>query len=507
MRFHWRSRSRTFVKELAAAVLFILAVIAGLVIYFRSPARYSRELVMTAGSLRGLRSQVAFRLTQEARGQGLRLRIVETEGSREALQRVERGTVDLALVQGGLTPTDFPHVRQLAALHVEPLHLLVKPEIHRSVEESLSSLRGKTVNLSTRGSGTFDLAFDVLEFAGLRPRDRDGRGDYTLSTEGYREIEEQDDIAALPDAVFTVSYLPSPVVRHLVSRYRYKLVSLMFGEAFSLESFGPPEAGSNGSPREDDVARSRIYPTLVPPFTYGINPPTPPAPLPTFGPRLLLVANEAVPGRAARLLLEAVFSPEFSNFHRPPLDPSLLESSPEFPWHPGTDEFREYHKPLLAGDVIDLMEKGTSLLGAVAGALFFLWQWLRQRVRRRQELGFESYMVKVAQIEQQALNLELGAMLDLKELLRLQVELNRLKNEALHRFAEGKLEGEALMSGFVSHVNDARNYLTRLILHERENLALRAQVEKRAPEEVWAEALGQRGGPIEAERGVESIGE
>jgi len=114
--------------------------------------------------------------------------------------------------------------------------------------------------------------------------------------------------------------------------------------------------------------------------------------------------------------------------------------------------------------------------------------------------------VRAAEIEQQALNLELGAMLDLKELLRLQVELNRLKNEALHRFAEGRLEGEAMMSGFVAHVNDARNYLTRLILHERENLELRAQAEKRAPEEVWAEAMGQAPAPIDAEHATSSIG-
>ena len=60
---------------------------------------------------------------------GLSLRIVGTRGSLEALSRVDSGELDLALVQGGLDPKFHPNVRQVAALHVEPMHLLVKEEI------------------------------------------------------------------------------------------------------------------------------------------------------------------------------------------------------------------------------------------------------------------------------------------------------------------------------------------------------------------------------------------
>ena len=53
------------------------------------------------------------------------------------------------------------------------------------------------------------------------------------------------------------------------------------------------------------------------------------------------------------------------------------------------------------------------------------------------------------------------------------------------------LEGEELISGFVTHVNDARNYLTRLILHERENLEEKAVAQHRPPEAVWSEEIGR----------------
>ena len=56
-----------------------------------------------------------------------------TAGSQEALRALESGQVDAAMLQGGLEVGDSTILRQVAALHVEPLHLLVKEEIHRDV--------------------------------------------------------------------------------------------------------------------------------------------------------------------------------------------------------------------------------------------------------------------------------------------------------------------------------------------------------------------------------------
>ena len=59
-------------------------------------------------------------------------------------------------------------------------------------------------------------------------------------------------------------------------------------------------------------------------------------------------------------------------------------------------------------------------------------------------------------IEQQALQLELASKLDLASLLELQAELGRIKARAMERFTSGELEGEGLMSGFLTHANDAQ---------------------------------------------------
>jgi hypothetical protein len=101
------------------------------------------------------------------------------------------------LVQGGLDMVDHPALRQVAVLHIEPLHLLVKAEIHRAVARNLAGLRGKVVNLGERGSGTYLLATAVMAFSGLR-----AGIDYTESTQLCRS-GARDRGVTLPDAVFS----------------------------------------------------------------------------------------------------------------------------------------------------------------------------------------------------------------------------------------------------------------------------------------------------------------
>ena len=107
--------------------------------------------------------------------------------------------------------------------------------------------------------------------------------------------------------------------------------------------------------------------------------------------------------------------------------------------------------------------------------------------RRRREASFASYMERVIQIENESMQNELAAQLDLATLIRLQRELAVLKSDAVSKFAAGKLEGEGLIHGFLALVNDARNQLTRLILHQRENIEQLAATQNHTVDEVWLE--------------------
>jgi TRAP-type uncharacterized transport system substrate-binding protein len=479
----FRTRFRDGLLALLGLAVLGLAAVFGLHQSSDRPVR----LRMTAGQEAGTRHRIGEVLRREAIHRAIAIDLLATAGSAEALEAVQSGRVDVAFVQGGIDMTDRPGLRQVAALHVEPLHLLVKEELHRGVTRNLSGLRGKVVNVGERGSGTYLLATEVMAFSGLR-----AGIDYTESTLSYADLETESKASRLPDAVFTVSTLPSPVARHLVTKHHYRLVSLPFCEAFGLgaldEDHASPYPPGHTASRID---RRRVYDAMIPAFAYEIEPGVPPEPIHTLGTRVLLVARKDLPATTIRRLLEVVFNSPFSQALQPPIDARLLDSPPEVPWHDGTIEFIRRSSPVIAGDVIDLLEKEVSILVGVGGGGFCLIQWLRRRFRRRREQSFEAYILQVASVERRALDLSKEPTLDLAALLRVQDELIEIKREALERFARGEFDGEALMSGFLVHASDARDFLMRLILHERENLEERARARHQPADVLWNEAVGE----------------
>jgi hypothetical protein len=323
-----------------------------------------------------------------------------------------------------------------------------------------------------------------LEFLGLAP----GPGGYTPSTLSYAQLLDEPTRDKLPDAVFTVSLPPSPIAKSLVARRGFRLVPLPFATAFALDE--PADA----SPRRG-IVRSEVADALIPAFTYSVDPPVPAEPTRTLGTRLLLVAHKDVSPEAIGRVLDVAFNTRFSRLAPPVLDPKILDVPSALPAHAGTRAYLDRNKPLIAEDVIDVLEKELSIAGVVAGALFFLWQWFRRQIRRRHDLGFGHYLRQVLDVERRAQELESSAEIDLAELLRLQHELGRLRCEALERFAAGELGGEELMSGFLAHAADARSYLTRLILHVRDNLEAEAQAQGRPARALWQEALAPGSNP------------
>ena len=57
------------------------------------------------------------------------------------------------------------------------------------------------------------------------------------------------------------------------------------------------------------------------------------------------------------------------------------------------------------------------------------------------------------------------------------------------------------MSGFLAHASDARDFLMRLILHQRDNLEDHARAQRRPAEALWNEAVGELTHPA-ADAGV-----
>jgi TRAP-type uncharacterized transport system substrate-binding protein len=434
--------------------------------FFHSPAPRTYRLRLTAGNALGMRHQLALRLRGDVARRDLTFELVPSAGSEQALDRVDRREVDAALVQGGLTSVGRPNVREVAALHVEPMHLLVKKELFKDASAGITALRGKTVDLEEVGSGTHSLATAILEFVGLRPRDQDPAGGYVPVSQDRKELFAEQDTARLPDAVFLVSSLPCPTATYLVTRHGCRLVPLPFAEAFALRSLVEPAGEHPQGPAGERVVMGRIQATAVPAFTYGVEPAVPEKPLPTLGTRLLLVAHRDVPPRAVFQLVEATYGAEFGQIVRPPLDPKLMDLPPEFPWHDGAVLYQQRNAPLLSGQAMDSAHKGLAIFAAAASGLFVLWQWTKQYGQLGRDKGFNKYIAQVTRIEERVLRAEQDGPPALADLLAMQDQLSRLKIQALDEFAREELTGNELLSGFLVQVNDARNNLARLILQQ-----------------------------------------
>ena len=76
------------------------------------------ELRCSAGHSFTRRYEIGCALAQNTATHALRLEMLETAGTVECLQKLDDGQLDIALISGGICTSQFPHVRQVAAVWV-----------------------------------------------------------------------------------------------------------------------------------------------------------------------------------------------------------------------------------------------------------------------------------------------------------------------------------------------------------------------------------------------------
>ena len=476
-------------RSWGALVLGVTALAAaGAFVVRRAPPAASR-ITLTAGYAGSTRALVATKLAAVLADRGVAGHLVDLPTTDQELEQVNAGAVDFALASEAYRIDGLSHLREVAPLYVEALHLLVKEEFAGAISRSLANMRGHTVDLGPPGTASDGLATAVLTFAGLAPNRPGTAGGFVSHNLGYAELEailSRGDRAALPDAIFHLGTVPSKLAMRLVREAQYALVSLPFAEAFRL---GAMLTDGHMAGAATTIDREDLYDTVVPAFTYRIEPAVPAEPLHTLGTRLLLVAHDRVAPDTVETVLDAVFNSQFTRFTHPPLDRSVLARPPQLPQHAGTIAYLARDQPFVTNDNVDEVSNTLSIVGALVGGSLFLWQWLRQQRQSRRDQVFGQYMRQIAAIERHAAELELGAQLHLEPLVALQRELLQLKSEALDRFTAGDLGDQAALSDLLNPVNAARDHIGDLILHVRDNLEEQADEQGRSAQAVWAEAM------------------
>jgi hypothetical protein len=344
---------------------------------------------------------------------------------------VERrpGRMDAAEVPAGL-PVQKPNVRQVALLDCEAVHLFVRPEV---CAQGVAGLWGKRLYLGAEGSGARVIAREILKFIKLAPG-RDFQ-DIDFAFGNLRNLPRD----ALPDGIFSLSPLPSPLGERLV-QFGYQLMELPCGEALALRH-----------PYLED--------TCIPANTYGVHPPVPEKRLHTVGTRAVLIANANVPTLTVRRLLKVLYESDFTRrVGIEPLDASLLSRSGEYPNHAGTTAYLHRHDPWINKDLIDTFVNLRGAILSVASAVFLAWQWYR----RRRVAGVDDHLRACNELDLNALRAASRGTFDDADLQSCLDRLAELKVNVLEQHNAGMFAEDRQFLDLVARIESLQQSLPDL---------------------------------------------
>jgi TRAP-type uncharacterized transport system substrate-binding protein len=422
------------------------------------------HLRLSGGEVCPLRSRMAKNICSEVNNEGISLECMRGANSESICAAVDKGNLDLGLVLGGFPDDTYPNVRQVAAFGVDPLHLLVRPDLARSGMATFDMLRGRRVSLGEQGTNGAFLAESLMNFAGLKAGAPNQAGNYQAEHLRDRDLHlmlasirkaspesRASFTAILPDAIFQVDTLPSPLADELVRVAGYQIVPLPYATALRLDN------RRDHGHADSQLENSRLESVTIPAYTYGINPPTPAANCETLGLRLLLIANKNTPANAVLRVLRGLDGDVADRYH---MDLDVANQTCEFPMHPGAAAFAKGRKPLMVGELLEPVGTFFSVAGAAAAGAFGVWGFFRGL----RAVHPDVYLRRIARIERLARgderDIEAPALpRDFIEYLEAQLAV--VKQAAIDDYAHRRLVGDEALVGILTLIADTRHLLAQ----------------------------------------------
>ncbi len=203
----------------AAWLLFVVVVIAAFFItakFLKPPIPKSFNIA--TGRSDGAYYRYAKEYQKYLNKEGIKLNIVTTAGSVEALKLLDEGKVDVAFVQGGTAQkyTNHPNLSSLASIFYEPLWVFYNKKLQGI--EYLYDLKGKSISIGEKGSGTKALSQMLLKENDIT--DVNSHIKYLNSKESIKEL-----IEGKIDALFMVVSPSSPNIKKLLNNKDIELFS------------------------------------------------------------------------------------------------------------------------------------------------------------------------------------------------------------------------------------------------------------------------------------------
>ncbi len=188
---------------------------------FVSPAP-PRNIAISSGNAHGSYYSFAQKYQKELAIHDIHLKVIESKGSRENIQRLLDKKVDIALVQGGTAYADEDLV-SLGSLYYEPISIFYKKGLNLT---RLNHFSGLKISINVIGSGTHMLASQLFAINHVNSQNTQFR--YLPPEESLRLLKSGE-----LDAAFFVSSVYSPVIQELLQNKSFKLFNFERADAYN----------------------------------------------------------------------------------------------------------------------------------------------------------------------------------------------------------------------------------------------------------------------------------
>ena len=417
-------------------MVVLILIFAG-VSYNRLASRLPHEVTIASGSTVGRYHQLASELKAliEKEHPSITVKVENTKGSAENLNLIREREVAFAFYQN--TGQTAPNVRSIANLYSEVLHLVAR---RGATMQSVLDLRGLRVSVGAKGSGTYQMAEEVLSHYNMSVNDLRMRTlDFSETISEFQNGEI--------DAAFVVTSILSPALKDLLRTGDYDLVPINEGVAIAFKN-------------------TAIFPFLIPRTAYSGDPPVPSQDTPCIAVKASLITHQQVPAFLVRTVTQTALSNLFrKQMLLRELTEDFAKAEGDFPLHRGAHEFYNRGRPTFSASVAEAFKDALPFLLIVAILVIVIFATVQQNIAEKRRLmsgRLYDLMTEVSDIEE-----DQRGETDLLQLFRTLDLLSRLKKRAVEDRVQERLsagdEYVAFMMQLDGLVNTIHGKLTILI--------------------------------------------
>jgi uncharacterized protein len=340
----------------------------------------------------------------------IRIKVLETQGAEENMQRLQANEAQLAIVQNDTAAV--PSARVVAGLFKEVFHLIVSED---SGIQSVSDLKGKHIALMAKGSGSYSSFWFMSEHYGLQGNDfKSTPCSWTEASKLFASGEV--------DGIFRVQPPGSSLIRDLLKNTRGKLVPIDQGAAMKIKL-------------------PYLEADLIPKGTYKAAPAVPDIDLASVGVQAtLLVRNDIDPvivKELTRILFEHRRNLVAANSLAAMISQPGGSGGLALPIHEGAQAYYDREKPDFFTTNSDLLGLSLSICTLLAS---WLWQ-LRSRLLQKQKNQGDKFNLEILGLIQKIRQVE-----SLAEIDRLQEQLFDIFKQVIVDLDEDRIDADSFQS-------------------------------------------------------------